>query len=444
MANDLSALLKNIEFSNPNGLLNVAIQADVFVRTINKKIYEPRIYNKTPEEIYNDRINDPLVFKVRAFCSDFDLEIHRKKKDFNGIHYQLNFFEQFKFASSELIHKLLKKENINVNLDTLSDLFIAFRKKGFVKHIEEHIKQANKGVNINPKSREYYKKLGDTFLNWVENDNNLIKLIKDVDKDYSVLFKKFNNSPKNPSQTLLTIIKYSLFFHFEKRINARLAQDAIDSNYQQYIPLFERKNLFHYSDSEANNILKAKICAAANYYDNYRNQNKKSIYFQYPEFHDNNFIELDDYASTLILEIIRNSCKDKHGLIANVGKTIKINYYSALRKAMLELQNTKVIFSNKESIKLTKKTDNDGIYRTGECLSLQHDFKLLDRMFLIQDIDLINYFAKELEKQTPFNYTEIILKDKYTLDLFKKRYEFFIDIFSISQFSHDHVYCSNK
>ncbi len=427
------------DFQNSNDLINIGIIVDIFITDINYRIY------KEGSDINKDLIkSDPLVLLARSYSSDFDLKVHKVSDNKNSFDIEILLQERFKFASSEFIHKYLKNKGLDINPDHLSDLFIAFRNQGFIKKVEDEIitSQLNTTREKLRKNKNYYQILGNAFFAWKETPRNQLRLIEKVQNDYQNEFKLFKKD------NLIEVIDSALTYHTEKRIFARLVQNAIDNDAHKYFKLFE--NIFTDKegkpDTEENNILKAQVCAAASFYERNIDKYAELIHQEYPNFKKEKIIGLDDFGSTLIIEAIRESYKDQHGMVPNVGRTIKINNFVNLRRGLNKIQRDKLIAHNKRSFDISCKADGDSSYKTYEFVGLEHALKLLDRRFLTQGEDFINFLLTEIKKNIPskFDDSEYLKLDenkKYTYQLMTARWNYFKDRYTSAQIPHNRFNC---
>ncbi len=427
------------DFQNPNDLINMGILVDIFMTDINYRIYKEG--SKVNKSLMK---SDPLVLLARSYSSDFDLEVHKASENRDSFDIEILLREKFKFASSEFIHKYLKNNGLDINPDHLSDLFIAFRNKGLVEKVENEIitSQLNTTRKKLKRKKDYYQILGNAFFAWKKSTKNHIRLIKTVQQDYQDEFKLFTKD------NLIKIVDSALTYHAEKRIFARLVQDAIDNDAYKYFKLFE--NVFTDKegnpDTEENNLLKAQVCAAASFYERNINQYTELIHQEYPNFEKDSIIGLDDFGSTLVIEAIRTEYQDKHGLVPNVGRTIKINSFANLRRRLNKIQRDKLIAHNERSFDISCKTDEKSSYKTYEFVGLEHTLKLLDRRFLTQGEDFIDFMLTEIKKNIPekfdnSEYLKLNGNKKYTYQLMTARWNYFKDRYTSAQIPHNRFNC---
>jgi len=428
----VNELCSNSDFKNPNNLINLGIIIDIMIKDIDYKIYK-----SSEEEAKDLKKEDPLVVVTRAYSSDFGLKIIKlpiRKGYFDA---KITIEDQFKFASSEFLHKYLNEKGVNVNIDKLSDLFISFRNKGFINDVENIIISSELGTTREKlkNQKNYYQILGKSFFKWKNNKKNHIELIKTQQKKYEKEFNQFN------TQDLVEIIDVSLTYNAEKRVFASLTQEGIIKNANKYINFFE----ILFPDTEENTLLKSQVCAAASFYEKNINNYNKLLLQEYPLFKEKGIIGLDNFGSTLVVEAIRKNYKDRHGLVPNVGKTIKINTFHNLREGLMQLQKEKLLAHVKGSFDITKKTNYESIINTFQCIGINYVMKLVDRRFLTQGEDLVDYFIEEARKTNAPGLLDINLKlngDKqYTYGLMKKRWEYFKQKYLSAQMSHDHISC---
>ena len=427
------------DFENPNDLINLGIIVDILIRDIDCKIYK-----KGSEEDEYLRKFDPLVLIARAYSSEIELYLKQTQRKDDHFSAKVTLEEKFKFAPSEFIYKHMKENGINIDPDKLSELMIHFRNYGLARDVEDlvidfELNTTRKELKQQPK---YYHKLGNAFFNWNKKDQNhkpLINILRQKYKEEEKYMKALN-AFDNP--TLVKILKASLMYHAEKRIFAGLTQEAINTNAHKYIELF--KVLFTDKegtpDTQKNNLLKAQVCAAASFYEKNIGQYKDLIRQEYPNLSNNEIITLDNYGSTLVIEAIKRSYKGQHGLVPNVGRTIKMNSFSNLRRALINLETEKILAHGGRSIDLPSKTTIDSINKVGGVIGVNYVLKFIDRRFLTQGEDLIDYLIEETRKNSANALAKTKIKlngnNNYTYELMKQRWEYYNDVYQITQMFH--------
>jgi len=347
--------------------------------------------------------NKLFVTKIRYFVPSFDIAFIQTKNSIETL-----VFEDFEFDSSEEITADLYIRKKPVNFKDEKKLNINLKENGFIKDVREELKKQY-NINQNDFSYEDFEKIiGDKFLIWIKDKNNVEKLIKNKWDKYHTSFKKFEIN--DLVDQLIPMLKHV----YIRRIRSKEITDYVQSNYKFYNQFFDsdlRKNKKKLDETDNNIIelkniidIKSQIAATINWFEN-ESENFYSNFRKLPNIDKDFFKGWGTNQKIILIDILPDYCKADAGEGCH-GSTIKIGSFNDLNSEFSRIQGYRLFNNSKLNIKKLL-AENPNEY-SNLMKKLRNSFfeALLGRKYLIQGRDVLEETYKQTLKKININSDE--------------------------------------